>query len=68
VEFLDLVSLHNLPALEKVDSFSRKVASLASKDISKGTVLFALRGLMSDQVVLRKIFGDDGDGGHRCDK
>ena len=67
-EFLDLVALHDLPAAKKVDRLARKVASLARDDVAQRRVPFALGGLMSDQIALREILGDDDDVGHGLDE
>src|SRR5262249_41171246 len=51
-EFLDLVTLDNLPAANEVDRLAPEVAGLASDHVAQRGVSFALGSLMTDQVAL----------------
>ena len=49
-EFLDLVALNDLPAVEQIGCLAREIARLASDDVAQRRVALALSGLVTNQV------------------
>src|SRR5262249_13393550 len=63
-EFLDLVALDDLPAVEQIVRLAQKISRLSSDDVPQRRITLTLIGPVTDQIPLRQIFYRYGDIGH----
>src|SRR6266404_2833247 len=61
-EFLDFVTLNDLPAMSEVDGFARKVLRFSRQHFTKRRTLLVFA--MSNQIALREVFDGDDVIGH----
>lgn len=59
-KILDVISLHDLPSLEKIETLASEVASLARDDVAQCGIWLAAAPLMADEVPFREILDCDG--------